>query len=801
MAGFATRILFAFALLLPVSGAFGAQCDVDDDGFVDRVDISAIAATRGQLSTGPEDPRDADGDGVISVLDARTCVRQCSLPRCAEQPDQVAVPDVTGLMQATAEANIIGAGLSVGAVGTATSSSVPAGNVIGQSPLPGALVVLGALVDLTISLGPELATTPDVVGLPQAAAEAAIVAADLSVGTVSTDNSDAVLAGSVISQDPSGGTLLPPGSPVDLVISLGPALVPTPDVVGLPQAAAEAAIVAADLSVGTVSSANSATVPTGDVISQDPSGGTLLPPGSPVALVISLGPVLATTPDVVGLPQTAAEGAIVAAGLSVGGVSTDNSPVPAGSVIGQDPSGGTLLPPGSPVDLLVSLGPLIPDVNTVEADADPDVIPIGGVSTITCRAFEASGDEILPTPTATIATVTPGVLTGNQFTSAESADVPVTCSIDGVEGVIEVVILPEDGDPAFGDVAASFETLSDLGEDVTSADEAEDIPALQAAKDAIAAAIAAIDLAALAANPPLPLDADLPTNQQLLDAGDVPDAGIDAAWSAAILALRQNLLDYQSLLSGLTIATVTDADAIAQNDLTTAVEALLPDLGLTPSVTAILALNDEVNEISALLLPGQTVDVGQFNIEVIATAPGIVYRNWEFQTDTPEALYAGFSPAAISADRYYDTEAKAFSLLSVMTSQSIANSLRSQMIKRVYKPIWKAWRKAAQFIKDNSLDTPVGIDPPTLDLLLPSILSKSGGQIFADGTNFVPGNTQVKINTNKGGPLLFDLAGDEFFGTAFYTIPFSCSFFSPCTAVISIVTPGGESNTIGRNIF
>ena len=46
-----------------------------------------------------------------------------------------------------------------------------------------------------------------------------------------------------------------------------------PDVVGLSQAAAEAAIVAANLTVGTVTHENSATVPMGEVISQDPVGG------------------------------------------------------------------------------------------------------------------------------------------------------------------------------------------------------------------------------------------------------------------------------------------------------------------------------------------------------------------------------------------------------------------------------------------------------------------------------------------------------------------------------------------------
>ena len=131
---------------------------------------------------------------------------------------------------------------------------------------------------------------PDVVGLPQADAEAAIVGAGLTVGTVGTANSDTVPAGDVISQDPTAGNLVAPGSAVDLVVSLGPATVLVPDVVGLPQADAEAAIIGAGLTVGTVGTANSDTVPAGDVISQDPTGGNSVAPGSAVDLVVSLGP-------------------------------------------------------------------------------------------------------------------------------------------------------------------------------------------------------------------------------------------------------------------------------------------------------------------------------------------------------------------------------------------------------------------------------------------------------------------------------------------------------------------------------
>ena len=69
----------------------------------------------------------------------------------------------------------------------------------------------------------HMVTTPDVVGMSQANAEAAIVAENLAVGTVNTANSETIPLGNVISQNPSAGSSVVQGSAVDLVVSSGPA--------------------------------------------------------------------------------------------------------------------------------------------------------------------------------------------------------------------------------------------------------------------------------------------------------------------------------------------------------------------------------------------------------------------------------------------------------------------------------------------------------------------------------------------------------------------------------------------------
>ena len=77
----------------------------------------------------------------------------------------------------------------------------------------------GSAINLVISSGPEMVAVPNVEGLTQAVAAAAITAAKLTVGTVTQQTSDTVAPGKVISQDPASGGSVVQGSPINLVIS------------------------------------------------------------------------------------------------------------------------------------------------------------------------------------------------------------------------------------------------------------------------------------------------------------------------------------------------------------------------------------------------------------------------------------------------------------------------------------------------------------------------------------------------------------------------------------------------------
>ncbi len=80
------RITSLIFLMFFSSLAYAANqlCDVDGDNDVDIVDVRLVTAARNQPAIEPFDARDPDENGMITMLDARSCVGRCTLPRCAQ---------------------------------------------------------------------------------------------------------------------------------------------------------------------------------------------------------------------------------------------------------------------------------------------------------------------------------------------------------------------------------------------------------------------------------------------------------------------------------------------------------------------------------------------------------------------------------------------------------------------------------------------------------------------------------------------------------------------------------------------
>jgi len=263
----------------------------------------------------------------------------------------VEIPNLVGQTQADATAALKQAGLVV-LITKQASADVPADQVIATRPNAGGKVPTGTTIELQVSSGPNLVTVPSVQGAGVADATAQVEALGLVVTTVE-DSSSSVAVGNVISQAPSAGVDVKPGSTVTLTVSKGKQTSTVPNVTKMDITNAQNTLIAAGLVLGSQSEANDA-APIGQVISQDPAAGTSLPQGGFVNVVVSKGPVSATVPSVVNMSRSNAEAQITNAGFVA---NTEESavtdPSQDGIVISQNPASGSSQPQGSTVTIVV----------------------------------------------------------------------------------------------------------------------------------------------------------------------------------------------------------------------------------------------------------------------------------------------------------------------------------------------------------------------------------------------------------------------------------------------------------------
>ena len=344
----------------------------------------------------------------------------------------VAVPDVVNLTQSAAIAALTGAGLTVGTVTTASSTTVPAGSVISQNPTAGTQVVIGSAVAFVVSSGllllsqklavdrvifsdgagtritPSFSTSaaPETL-LAFAAAEGpasggqalTVTGAGLTWSLVKRVNTQPgtseiwqATAPGVLSNVTVTSTLAFGGSRQSLTVVTFSGAAGTRAVAGASSLSGAPTVSltttqpgslvyavgndwdngiarTVDLTQTLVHQWVDAT--NGDTYWVQAATGAVAAAGTPIqirdtapttdrwnfAAVEIVAASLVAVPNVVNLTQAAATAAITGAGLAVATVTTAASTtVPAGSVISQNPTGGTLIAVGSAVNLVISLG-------------------------------------------------------------------------------------------------------------------------------------------------------------------------------------------------------------------------------------------------------------------------------------------------------------------------------------------------------------------------------------------------------------------------------------------------------------
>ncbi|HEY0216008.1 MAG TPA: Stk1 family PASTA domain-containing Ser/Thr kinase [Cellulomonas sp.] len=264
--------------------------------------------------------------------------------------------------------------------------------------LAAAVLLVGALGAGTwwyVNEGPGAYTTvPTVAGLTRE--EAVAVLDDAGLGSdVQEDYSDTAPIGTVATSDPADGEDVRKDGSVLLTVSRGPDVVSVPaNLVGMSQAEASAAIEAADLTVDYGLDGEddwSDTAAIGDVLAVTDADGTAVEAdsqvkrGSALFLTLSDGPEPLTVQSVVGATLEVATSQLQGDGLVVDPQEAFSDTVPAGSVISQDPAGGSAGHRLDTVTLQVSKGPEMVDLPS---------IPYGSTVADATAALEAAGFKV-----------------------------------------------------------------------------------------------------------------------------------------------------------------------------------------------------------------------------------------------------------------------------------------------------------------------------------------------------------------------------------------------------------------------
>ncbi|MCL2354045.1 MAG: Stk1 family PASTA domain-containing Ser/Thr kinase [Defluviitaleaceae bacterium] len=281
-------------------------------------------------------------------------------------------------------------------------------NVYAQGFLdPGTVITV--LISTGSALGAEVAV-PDITGLTIAQATTAFANVDLYLNAESSEFHNSVPQNHIISQNPMPGASIPAGSTVYITYSLGThpdaAMSTVPNLIGLTETQARSQILTSNLTIGEVTTGESATHPQGTVISQSVAFNQQRHAGTAIDFVVSSG-VGATTPP--------------------------NDP--------QTPP--TTTPPTEepPVEQTPDPEPPVDDTNgDNDEDEEPpvdDTPPAPITHNLSLTPF------IFPEETATLTLMrrTPdGLLTTEQTRTATAADLPWNVTVSGT-GSVEFVLL------------------------------------------------------------------------------------------------------------------------------------------------------------------------------------------------------------------------------------------------------------------------------------------------------------------------------------------------------------------------
>ncbi len=141
---------------------------------------------------------------------------------------QIVVPNFVGTLLTDAKTTATNNNLVLVTTAFIKSNDQPEGTIVQQDPAASTTVAAGSTISVTVSTGKALVTVPVLSGLTLSAAIQALATAQLIPGVATTAADPLIPAGSIISTSPAAGVQVASGTPIDYVVSSGPAASPTP---------------------------------------------------------------------------------------------------------------------------------------------------------------------------------------------------------------------------------------------------------------------------------------------------------------------------------------------------------------------------------------------------------------------------------------------------------------------------------------------------------------------------------------------------------------------------------------------
>ena len=202
---------------------------------------------------------------------------------------QVSVPDVTGLSISDASLELEKVGLEYEIEEKVFNNDAPKNFVISQTPEKDVEIRTNVIVQLVISLGPDTAVIPNVIGMSKTEAESAITNAGFVVKEYIYEYNDEYEKDIVYDQRPIGDIEAKEKTEITLYISNGKDTVTMPKLTNNTLDQAKSLISENGLIVGSVTYASSENFEEGMIIQQTPAAFMEVEKNTVVDLVVSLG--------------------------------------------------------------------------------------------------------------------------------------------------------------------------------------------------------------------------------------------------------------------------------------------------------------------------------------------------------------------------------------------------------------------------------------------------------------------------------------------------------------------------------